>query len=120
VSYEIPLEDETGIIVCRVSWDGDLYNGSAAVSPITGHEEIARNLADMILTRQDLRELKFRSEGDESTVNGWRGYEGVVASLRIVSPALGLQIGHIGGDTPPLGNERADEIAWNESNGGIE
>jgi len=120
VSYEIPIVDETGIAVCRVVWDGDLYRGSASVVPIVGHESIAKDLANMVLSRQDLSELDFRSDGDIARVDGWKSYEGVIGALRIVCPALGLQIGHIGGDMPPLGSRRKDEIAFNEEEGGVE
>ncbi len=120
MSYEIPVEDDADIVVCRVVWDGTLYDGVATVAPITGHSNTARNVANMILSRQDLKAYKFRSEGEKPTVNGWQGYEGTVAALRIILPALGLQIGHIGGDVPPFSRQRANGIAQNYEEGGIE
>ncbi len=120
MNYEIPLEDETGITLCRVVWSGTLYEGSAQVAPITGHDDTAQHVANMILSRQDLRELSFRSEGVKPTIKGWNGYEGVVSALRIACPALGLQIGHIGGDVPPFERERTGEFALNDQGGGIE
>ena len=120
MSFEIPIVNPDGIAVCTVVWDGDLYVGVFSIIPITGNEAVARNLSNMILTRSDLRDVKYRSDGDKFTVNGWKSYEGVIGALRTVLPSLGLQIGHIGGDKPSLGNERASEIAFNEQHGGIE
>jgi len=43
-----------------------------------------------------------------------------VSALRIILPSLGLRIGHIAGNTPPLGKDRAEEIKFNEEEKGIE
>lgn len=120
MSFEIPVANEDGVEVARVVWDGELYQGSARVDAIVGHEKVAANLRAMILERDDLKELRFRSEGTEYWIRGWRGYEGVVGALRILLPSLGLRIGHIGGNTPALGAQRRDEIAFNFDEGGIE
>jgi hypothetical protein len=120
MSYEIPIQDDTGVVVVRVAWSGTLYDGEARVEPIIDHEAIARHVADMILARQDLKSMRFRSEGDRYTVNGWQGYEGVVGALRISLPALGLSIGHVAGDTPPFGRDRSEEAKRNSIEGGIE
>lgn len=120
MKYKIPLNDDSGKTLCYIVWDGTLYEGSASVLPVKGNEDIAKNVSNMILSRKDLSELKFRSEGLLSTVNGWQGYEGVVAALRIMCPSLGLQIGHIDGDTPPFELQRANEIVSNELESGLE
>jgi len=120
LSFEIPIEDSENIVVCKVVWDGDLYEGSASVIAMPGHEGTAQNLTDMIITRNDLRDVRYRSEGEKFTVGGWKSYEGVVGALRTILPSLGLQIGHIGGDAPSLGRGRTDEITFNEQQGGIE
>jgi len=120
MSYEIPIENEDGLSVVKVDWDGTLYEGKATVVPIPGQEDIARNLADLILTRDDLKDLHYHSEGNKFIIGGWQGYEGVVSALRIVVPALGLRIGHIAGNSPPIGKKRREEIQFNEEQKGIE
>ena len=120
MSFEIPVANLDGVPVVRVVWDGDLYEGAATVASIVGYEEKAAQLRNMIRLRQDLRDLHFRSEGTRYWTRGWSGYEGVVGALRILLPAMQLQVGHVGGDSPPLGTDRTDEVAFNYDEGGIE
>ena len=120
MANEIPIVDDTGVEVCKVLWEGDLYQGEAKVSPIAGHERESQNVQNAILMQQDLTELHFRSEGDKARVRGWKSYEGVVGALRILLPVLGFRIGHIAGDTPALGRSRVDEIEFNLEQSGIE
>lgn len=120
MSYEIPIDSDDTQGVCTVVWDGDLYTGEAAVVPVTGHESVASDLRGMILFRQDLTEVVYRSDGERFTVKGWRSYEGTVGALRTMLPSIGLHIGHIAGDVPPLDRSRADEITFNNDQGGIE
>lgn len=120
MSFEIPIETHDEEPVCKVIWDGELYSGNAIVVEIPGKEQDAQNLRDMIFSRQDLREVKYRSEGDKATIKGWQAYEGVVGALRTILPALGFQIGHIGGDMPALGRQRTNEVVFNNEQEGIE
>lgn len=118
--FKIPIETHDEEQICKVVWDGELYSGKADIVSISGKEKEAQNIRDMILSRQDLREVRYRSEGTRAEVKGWSSYEGVVGALRTILPALGFQIGHIGGDSPQLGQQRDDEIVFNTKEGGIE
>lgn len=118
--YEIPIVDSDELEVCRVVWDGELYQGEASVVAVPGSEDVATNVAGMIERRQDLKDVEYRSEGERAKVNGWKTYEGTVSALRVILPALGLTIGHIGSDMPPLGKTRSQEIEFNDEFGGIE
>lgn len=120
MSFEIPIADVDGVVVAHGLWDGELYVGSARIAAVTGHERTADQLQSMILERDDLKELRFRSEGDAFTVTGWRGYEGFVGALRLVVPAMALHVGHIAGNMPALGASRREEIDFNYAEGGIE
>lgn len=120
MSYQIPIENRDGLDVVSIDWDGTLYEGTATVVPVPGQEEIARNVADIILTRDDLKDMQYHSEGERYIIGGWQGYEGVVSALRIVLPALGLRVGHIAGNMPPIGKKRLEEIKFNQDQKGIE
>lgn len=118
--FEIPIETIEQESVCKVVWDGELYDGVATVVAVPGRETDAANLRGMIVQRQDLMQVSYRSEGDKPSVKGWKAYEGVVGALRTILPSLGFQIGHIGGDMPALGKSRMAEVAFNSDQEGIE
>lgn len=120
MEYRIPLIDDTGVNVCDVSWSGTLYDGSASVVPVTGHENEARGVANAILAGNWIKDIRFRSEGDVPAANGWNGFEGFFAAIRLVCPSVGLEIDLQSVTTPPLSRARNEEILFNESNGGIE
>lgn len=118
--YEIPIVNRDGEAVCKVVWDGELYEGEFSILALPGGENDAINLAGAIERRTDLTDVLFHSEGDDASARGWITYEGTVCALNVVLPALGFMIGHIGGDIPGLGKPRIGEIEANQVLGGIE
>ena len=83
-----------GVPVAEVEWTGTRASGTAAIRKVNEDDaETIKNLRRAIADRRDLARVRFTTA--RGSVPGWRGFDGYLAGLLVVLPALGLDAGPV-------------------------